>query len=217
MGLRAALYVRVSTEDQHLDHQEHDLRREAERRGWQVVAVFAEKVSGKRAAKRPELEKLRHAAAMNRFQAVLVWSIDRLGRSLLEVLSVVEDLHEHEVGLASLRESAIDTTSSMGRLVLGIFGAVAEFERRRLSERTISGLAGARRRGKTLGRPSKLDPGQVAYAVELHNKRHGMGGVAAAARAFKVDRRTVTRILARHVGQKGGSETGPLFASGSGA
>lgn len=205
---RVALYVRVSTEEQDLEHQEHDLRAEAERRRWEVVAVFAEKASGANVHRRrghgSELGKLMHDAKLNRFDAVLVWSISRVGRNLLEVLGVAQELFDAGVGVASFREPAVDTTTPMGRLVLQIGGAFAEFERAELIARTKSGLAGARRRGKRLGRPPKeLDPGQVAFIVRNN-------GVSFAARSFGVSRDTIRKVLRKAppapAGEKSGTE-----------
>src|SRR4051812_8918239 len=120
MSKRVALYLRVSTEDQNLDGQEHELRELAGGRGWNVVAVYQEKISGAAGVKRPQLEQLKEDAG-RKFNAVLVWSISRLGRSSLEVLSLVQDLADRNVGIASLREPAIDTTTSHGRFILQIW------------------------------------------------------------------------------------------------
>lgn len=200
--MRAALYVRVSTDDQDLDHQEHDLRRELERRGWVLGvrpsgpgdsdAVFRETVSGA-AAKRPELETLRELARRRYFDTVLVWSISRLGRNALEVLRIAEELRELGIGLASYREPAVDTSGSMGRLVLQVWAAIAEFERAELVAQTRSGMAGAKRRGVHIGRPrSKATPQHVAYLVENGNPP---GKVA---KLLGVSRATVYRLLELH-------------------
>lgn len=173
-SIKVALYVRVSTDEQDLDHQEEDLRDEARRRGWKISGLYRETVSGV-SQRRPELARLRHDAALHRFGAVLVWSISRLGRNALEVLGIAEELLERGVGVVSYREPAVDTTSAMGRMVLQIGAAFAEFERAELSARTRSGLEGARRRGKRIGRPPRdVDGGQVLWLLEQGNSVPGV-------------------------------------------
>ncbi len=152
--LRAGVYVRVSTRQQHLAEQFRQLRTFAESRGYKIVAVYKERRSAFKA--RPAHKALMAAAAMRRLDVVLIWSIDRFARNLLELLSNVEDLDRRGVKFISLREPAIDTSSAAGKLILSVMGAVAAFERARLVERTLVGLDAARRNGKTLGRrPSK--------------------------------------------------------------
>lgn len=206
---QVALYVRVSTDEQDLEHQEHDLRELLERRGWELAqvptrapvrpgdkppvapAVFREKVSGV-ARRRPELERLRECVARRSVDAVLVWSISRLGRTSLEVLRLAEEFFECDVGLLSFREPAVDTTTAMGRMVLQVGAAFAEFERAELIARTRSGIEGARRRGVQLGRPRhRASPGQVAYALSLEGATAG-----AVARNLGVSARTVRRRAA---------------------
>lgn len=220
---RAALYVRVSTEDQDLDHQEEDLRAELARRGWELAtvsrsppgttraqlqtepAIYREKASGAN-PRRPELARLLADAARHRFDAVLVWSIDRVGRNALEVLTTAEELYKRGVALVSLRETAVDLTSPMGRLVLEVGAAFAAFERRRLSERTRSGMEGARRRGVHVGRPpAELQPDQVAWLADQQ-------GVSFAARAFNVSRATVRKYRDQARERTASGAGGPLLA-----
>lgn len=189
MSKRVALYLRVSTEEQNVDGQEHELRELATSRGWEVVEVFRDKISGAAGVKRPQLEQLRHAAALRRFSVVLVWSISRLGRSSLDVLRLVEEFEERGVKLVSLKEPIIDTSSSMGTFVLQVWAAIAELELRQGSERTKMGVAAARRKGKRIGRPPvDLDPHRVAYLVKLNS-------VAFAARTFGVSEPTIRKAL----------------------
>lgn len=189
MSKRVALYLRVSTEEQNLDGQEHELRELAGDRGLEVVAVYRDKISGAAGVKRPQLEQLRQDAQLRRFGAVLVWSISRLGRSTLEVLGLVKELDDRGVGLASLREPAIDTTTANGRFVLQVWSAIAELEREQNRERTKMGVAAARRKGKRIGRPAKiLDPHQVSYVVQQNS-------VAFASRLFGVSEPTIRKAL----------------------
>jgi len=189
--VKVALYVRVSTEDQDLEQQRRALEREARRRRWTVAGVYEEKVSGA-AQKRPELERLRHHAALRRFKAVLIWSTSRLGRDLVETLVIARELwQQRKVALVSYTQQAIDMSTPHGQLVFDIFAAVAEAQRQELVAATKRGLAAARARGVKLGRPPKaLDPGQVAFVVH-HNS------VSFAARAFGCSRATIQRIMKR--------------------
>jgi DNA invertase Pin-like site-specific DNA recombinase len=205
--MRVALYLRVSTEEQTHEHQRADLEAEAKRRGWEIVEIFSEQVSGA-AKRRPQLERLRHAASMSQFKAVFVWSIDRLGRNTLEVLTVAEELRGRGVGLVSYREPAVDTTGATGRLVLELMAAFAAFERQRLSDRTRAGLRTAKRQGKQLGRPRKATIAQIQNLLVLNK-----GSIAATARMLGVDPTTVSRAkeAAKRVTPNDGGP-GPLFA-----
>ena len=150
-------YARVSTDDQKLELQRDALRSAG------CDKIFDEKNygAGPRLIARDEL--LRFARAGD---AVVVWRLDRLGRSLRDLIDVVTGLAARGVGLRSLRE-AIDTTSPAGRLTFHIFGALAEFEAELVRERTCAGLAAARRRGARLGRPPSLTPEQLEMARTL--------------------------------------------------
>ena len=194
--LRAALYVRVSRADQNMRQQFAQLRQLAEARGWKVARVFRERRSAFK--DRPAHRALMAAASMNRFDVVACWSIDRWARSLVELISTIERLEargkgERGVKFVSAREPAIDTGSAAGRLILSVLGAAAEFERRRLSERTVMGIEAARRRGSKLGRPPAKgwdSDKAMAWSDE---------GVSAAeiARRLGVSERTVRRHLGR--------------------
>lgn len=169
-GRTVALYVRVSTagkeKGQSLLPQMQALRSYAAGRGWRIVAVYRDRASGVK--DRPGLRRCLHDAAMNRFSTVLVWALDRFGRDSLEVLARVKGLAARGVGFASYREAAIDTTTAAGELVLGVFAAVATFERARLVERTKEGLAAKRRQGVKLGRPrleKQMDVGALRARV----------------------------------------------------
>ncbi len=189
--MKVALYVRVSTEDQDLKQQRAALEREARRRRWKIVETYEEKVSGA-AKKRPELERLRHHAALKRFKAVLIWSTSRLGRDLVETLVIARELFlERGVALVSYTQPAIDMSTPHGNLVFNVFAAVAEAQRQEIVASTKRGLAAARARGVRLGRPpKKLDAGQVAWIVQ-HNS------AAFAAKAFGCSRATIQRVMAR--------------------
>jgi DNA invertase Pin-like site-specific DNA recombinase len=150
-------YARVSTDDQNLDLQRDALNSAG------CEQIFTDQVSGTR-ARRPGLEQaLSHLRAGD---TLVVWRLDRLGRSLRHLIDTVTDLQEKGIGFKSLTES-IDTTTSGGKLVFHIFGALAEFEREIIRERTQAGLQAARARGKTGGRPKALTEKQVAMLRQL--------------------------------------------------
>lgn len=150
-------YARVSTEDQNLDLQRRALRDAG------CTRIFEEKISGA-VRGRPALgEALR---SLEGGDILVVWKLDRLGRSLRHLIEIVEDLESRAVGFQSLSDH-IDTTSTGGRLLFHIMGAIAEFERAQISERTKAGLDAARRNGRRLGRPRTLSDQQIADARAL--------------------------------------------------
>jgi DNA invertase Pin-like site-specific DNA recombinase len=189
---RVAIYVRCSTADQSVALQVDGLKEYAELRRFQVVETYADEgVSGAKAS-RPALDRLLADAHRRRFDAVLVWKLDRLGRSLSHLLRLVEQLESLGVGLVSLGDPGMDTTSAHGRLIFSVIGAVAEFERGLIQERTRAGVAAARRRGRHPGRPSTLSAGDRARARRLRS-----AGVShrAIARQLGCSHATVQRAL----------------------
>ena len=155
-------YARVSTDDQNLDLQRDALQAVGCER------VFEDMVSGAR-ADRTGLVTL--MSMLRAGDTVVIWRLDRLGRSLKNLIELVERLESAKVGLRSLQEN-IDTTSSGGKLVFHLFGALAEFERNLIRERTQAGLLAARARGRMGGRPKRLDPAKLALALKLHRERN---------------------------------------------
>lgn len=176
-------YARVSTDDQDTTLQVKPLKKAG------CVRVFEETASGAK-DDRPELQKcLDHLDAGD---VLVVWRLDRLGRNLKHLIRVVDDLKKKEIGFKSIQEG-FDTTTSGGRLVFQIFGALAEFERNLISERTHAGLAVARSRGRQGGRKEKLTDKQVKTMLAMYtSKDHS---VAAICETFKVSRPTMHRYL----------------------
>ena len=149
---RAGLYARVSTNDQQtLPMQNRAMREYAARRGWTIALQVREVDSG--AAKREAREKLLEAARRREIDVVLVWRLDRWGRSVTDLLATLQELEHLGVGFVSLTE-ALDLTTPAGRAMAGLLAVFAEFEREILRERTRAGLAHARQNGKRLGRPA---------------------------------------------------------------
>lgn len=172
---RAAIYLRVSTAEQHVDNQAPEVEQLAQSRGWHVVGTYSEKVSA--AAKvRPEFDRLLRDAHQGKFEYILVWSLDRLGRSMLGNLQVVLDLDRKGVKVISVRESWLDAEGHVRNLLLGVISWVAEQERLRLTERVRAGIARARRQGVSLGRPkAAID---LARALQLKSEGASLRTIA---------------------------------------
>ena len=164
MTKRAALYVRVSTDRQTVENQIAALSKVAEARGWQIVETFSDAgISGAKGRKdRPGLDEMLKQAQRGRFDVVMAWAIDRLGRSLVDLLQTIESLKACGVDLY-LDQQSIDTTTPAGKLMLQMCGAFAEFERSMLQARIHAGLKRAVTNGAKLGRPLN-DPAAVARA-----------------------------------------------------
>jgi DNA invertase Pin-like site-specific DNA recombinase len=170
---RAAVYARVSTHDQTTENQLLELRRYCEARGW-TSTEYVDTICGAK-DKRPGLDALMVAARRRQFDALLVWRLDRLGRSLSHLVTCIEELAALGVAFVSLNEG-IDTDTPAGRLQLHLLAAIAQFERDRIRERVHAGLARARRQGKRLGRPSAAIPVDRLATVQ------GIGNREAASR-----------------------------------
>lgn len=188
-AVRCAVYVRVSTRDQRYLQQFKEVRAAVEARGWRVVRVYRERRSGAHGANRPVWAALRRDAALRRFGAVAVWSLDRMGRSALEILKDVEAFDSRGVRLVVVR-GGVETTGPAGRLVLTVLAAVAELERELISDRTRAGMQAARARGARVGRPRAAVPAAALRAV-----RNGTWTIRSAAREAGVSPATIRRRL----------------------
>ena len=149
--LRAAIYARVSTLDQEPENQLAELRRYADARGWMPTEYVDHGVSGAK-ERRPALDRLLADARRRRFDVLVCWRLDRLGRNLRHLVTLLDELAALGVSFVSLGEG-IDCTTPAGRLQLHVLAALAEFERARCVERVQAGLQRARAQGKRLGRP----------------------------------------------------------------
>jgi DNA invertase Pin-like site-specific DNA recombinase len=155
--MNAAIYARVSTEDQHCEMQLTELRAYVERCGWAPAGEYIEKASGKAGSKRPVLKRLLDDARLKRFDVVLVWKLDRFGRSLHHLLENVQLLDNHGIRFVSPSQGIdTDNRSPVGRLLLHIMAAFAEFERSLIVERVRTGVKEAQRQGKHCGRPKRV-------------------------------------------------------------
>jgi len=197
---RVALYARVSTTGQTTENQLRELRDTADRMGWTVAGEFIDHgISGAKGRKdRPQLEALLKGVAQRRFDIVAAWSVDRLGRSLADLIGFLQELHGVGIDLY-LHQQGLNTTTPAGKALFGMLGVFAEFERSMIVERVNSGLARAReqgtRSGLAIGRP------RVNATVEasIRQLRQQGLGIAKIARTAGCGVSTVQRVLASTV------------------
>jgi DNA invertase Pin-like site-specific DNA recombinase len=184
-SMLAALYLRVSTlNGQSTDNQRLELERVAERHGWQIVEVFEDPgISGARGREqRPAFDRMLKAAVRRDFDVILAWSVDRLGRSLQDLVAFLSEIHAKGVELY-VHQQIIDTTTPSGRAMFQMMGVFAEFERAMMRERVLAGLKRARAKGKRLGRPMISPAKERAIRADLAAglgfrrimARHGVG------------------------------------------
>ena len=186
--MRAAIYARVSTVDQEPENQLAELRRYVEARGWSGAEYVDRGVSGAK-DRRPALDSLLADAKRRRFDVLVCWRLDRLGRNLKHLITLLDDLQALGVAFVSLAEG-IDATTPAGKLQMHILGAIAEFERGRIVERVRAGLQRARTQGVRLGRPRRrIDPARLATVAGLPDRE--------AARRLGIPRSTLQRALAQ--------------------
>ena len=186
---RVGLYARVSTEDQNtLAMQNRAMREYTARRGWKVVMQVREVNSG--AVRRQSREKLLEAARRREIDGVLVWRLDRWGRSVTDLLATLQELEHLGVGFVSLTE-ALDLTTPAGRAMAAMLAVFAAFEREVLQERTRAGMAHARQNGKRLGRPATA----AAHAAEIRKLHRAGVSKSEIARRLQIGRTSVRRIL----------------------
>ncbi len=154
MTKRVALYLRVSTDSQTTDNQRRELEAVVGRMGWEIAGVFEDAgVSGAKGGdKRPQFDALCKAATRRQFDMIMAWSVDRLGRSLQDLVAFMNDLQASGCDLY-LHQQALDTSTPSGRAMFQMCGVFAEFERGMIRERVKSGLERVKAQGKILGRP----------------------------------------------------------------
>jgi DNA invertase Pin-like site-specific DNA recombinase len=197
LAVRVALYLRVSTRDQTTDNQERELRAAAARMGHEVVEVYCDHAisGGKGRDKRPAFDKLHKDAARRKFDLVMAWSVDRLGRSLQDLVAFLEHLRATRVELF-LHQQGLDTTTPAGRAMFGMLSVFAEFEKAIIRERIAAGMARAQERGtksgKAIGRP-RIDE-RTRAAIRAAYVAGGVG-MRAVAGQFGVGVETVRRCL----------------------
>jgi DNA invertase Pin-like site-specific DNA recombinase len=190
-GKRVAIYLRVSTDGQSVENQRRELHEAAKRHGWQVVETFADKgVSGAKGRdKRPGLDRLLVGVARKDFDLIAAWSVDRLGRSLQDLISILGEVHAKGVGLY-LHQQGLDTTTPAGEAMFQMLGVFAQFERAMIRERVNAGLARAKAQGTPLGRPRVSREIEKRARTELAKGT----GIIKVAKMLGVGNGTVQRI-----------------------
>ena len=188
---RAALYMRVSTLDQHPETQFYDLQQMAEQRGLQIVERYEDRISGAK-ARRPGLDALMRDARRGQFDVVLVWASDRIARSVKHFLEILDELNRLNIEFISFREQ-IDTGGPLGRAVVVIIGAIAELERNLIIERVRAGMRRVKLEGRHIGRkPLELD-----HAAICGDRCRGQS-LRQIARGHRISTATVQRVLHEH-------------------
>jgi DNA invertase Pin-like site-specific DNA recombinase len=189
---RAALYLRVSTLDQHPETQLYDLRQMAAQRDYQIVHEYTDRISGAK-ARRPGLDEMMADARRGRFDVVLVWASDRLARSVKHFLEVLDELNHLNVEFVSFREQ-IDTGGPLGRTIVIIIGCIAELERSLIVERVRAGMRRAKLEGRHIGRkPLDLD------RIGIQRDRTQGQSLGQLAKSYHVSRATIHRVLRQPV------------------
>ena len=185
---RAALYMRVSTLDQHPETQMYDLHQMAQQRGYQIVEEYEDRISGAK-ARRPGLDAMMRDARRGEFDVVLVWACDRIARSTKQFLEVLDELNRLNIKFISFREQ-IDTAGPLGRAVVVIIGVVAELERSLIIERVRAGMRRAMLEGQHIGRkPLDLD-----RAAIFRDRQSGQS-LSQLAKSHRASRATIHRII----------------------
>lgn len=166
---KVCLYCRVSTTHQTSENQLRELRAVAERMGYEIVSAFIDNgISGSKSRKeRPALDEMMRLATQRRFEMVMCWSIDRLGRSLQHLVEILNELQAMGIDLFFMQQG-MDTTTPSGRMIFSVFGAIGEFERNLIRERVVAGQQRAKASGVHIGRPTKMNDGMRSAIKVMH-------------------------------------------------
>ena len=189
---RVAIYLRVSTSKQETSNQRRELEAVARRSGWQVVKVYEDAgISGAKGRdQRPGLDALLKAVNSKEFDMVATWSVDRLGRSLTDLLGILQALHDKSVDLF-LHQQGLDTSTTAGKAMFQMLGVFAEFERGIIRERVNAGLARAREKGVVLGRR----PTAPAVEKRIRQLRAKRTGILKISRTLGIGTSVVQRVV----------------------
>jgi len=179
MTKKIAIYARVSTDKQTCENQLLELRIIAKRMGYEVVSEFIDNgISGSKGREgRPALDLMMKSATQRKFDMVMCWSIDRLGRSLQNLVEILNELQAIKIDLFFLQQG-MDTSTPSGRMIFSVFGAIGEFERNLIRERVIAGQKRAVANGVKMGRPSKMNEGMRSAIQLLREKGMGIKQIA---------------------------------------
>ncbi len=189
---RCVLYTRVSTENQTTDNQTFELRKIAIQKGYTIVDEYSDVMSGAKGRdKRTGFDNLIKGATRKEFDIILVWSVDRLGRSLQHLISFLNEIHSVGCDLY-IHQSGIDTSTPTGRMMFSMIGVFAEFERSMIRTRVVAGQTRAKEQGKHIGRPTNLNEG-LKHSIK-YMKEQGVG-IRRIAKELKVGIGTVYKVL----------------------
>ena len=179
MTKRIALYARVSTDKQTVENQLIELRSLCERLGYTIVQEYTDNgISGAKGRNdRPALDAMLKAATQRKFDMVMCWSIDRLGRSLQNLVEILNELQALGIDLY-FQQQGMDTSTPSGRMIFSVFGAIGEFERNLIRERVLAGQQRAKANGVKIGRPSKMNDGMKSAVKLLREKGMGIKQIA---------------------------------------
>ena len=190
---KVCLYCRVSTTHQTSENQLRELRVVAERMGYEIVSEFIDNgISGAKSRKdRPALDEMMKLATQRKFEMVMCWSIDRLGRSLQHLVEILNELQAMKIDLFFMQQG-MDTTTPSGRMIFSVFGAIGEFERNLIRERVIAGQQRAKASGIHIGRPTKMNDGMRSAIQIMH--QNGMS-IRQIAKSCQVGIGTVCSVI----------------------
>ena len=179
MTKRIAIYARVSTDKQTVDNQLIELRGLCERLGYTIVQEYTDNgISGSKSrSDRPALDQLLKDATRRKFDMVMCWSIDRLGRSLQNLVEILNELQALGIDLY-FQQQGMDTSTPSGRMIFSVFGAIGEFERNLIRDRVLAGQQRAKANGVKMGRPSKMNDGMKSAVKLLREKGMGIKQIA---------------------------------------
>ena len=190
---KVCLYCRVSTTHQTSENQLRELRVLAQRMGYEIVSEFIDNgISGAKSRKdRPALDEMMKLATQRKFEMVMCWSIDRLGRSLQHLVEILNELQAMKIDLFFMQQG-MDTTTPSGRMIFSVFGAIGEFERNLIRERVIAGQQRAKASGVHIGRPTKMNDGMRSAIKAMYE--NGMS-IRQIAKSCKVGIGTVYSVI----------------------
>ena len=191
------LYGRVSTNNQSVSNQLHDLKEVCERNGWTIVDEYIDEgISGTHGRdKRPEFDRLLKDVNRKKFDGILVWDISRLGRSLQHLVSFLNDVMSKDIDLY-IHKQGIDTSTPTGKMMYGFISVMSEYERTLIVERVKSGLETAKRKGKKLGRPTNVNDDTRNVVVELRKSGMSLNKIC---KTVGIGSGTVYRLLGAEV------------------
>ena len=191
--MRCAIYTRVSTGSQETSNQLHTLREIAKMKGLTIVKEYTDDgISGAKGRdQRKGFDELLKGATRKEFDVILVWSVDRLGRNLQDLISFLNEIHSVGCDLF-IHQSGIDTTTPTGKMMFGILSVFADFERSMIVERTKAGMERARKQGRQIGRPSNMNDGLIESIKYMRSQGRGIRKIAT---ELKVGVGTIYRVL----------------------